>query len=467
MFYGLAFSILLVLICFIVPDDSRNDSTIHNWIILLSIISLLAFIFWMIYLLRFNVFKRFGKWGRIDTGKSFFLYFLIVLLIVSWPFIPPVVQSIRANRAFSDDELIRDINNMNIKLCLLEKDSIDTRFSRDTFQVKDFIEGGIRRNISYDENMDGQNLNNYYFIDTATIANKLAAADSIRRINDSVYVIYECPEYQFIYNFFTSNNNNLKVLQSMDLFRQVMQYKQVIDTSNVKKELAALFSKYSKRHNVNNVITTYDYYIDASEPTYTKRIRDKYGLYYINNNIGNIAEKKYRWDNETVKVSWRVAYYITLALALLVIIYRHTTRRTFFLSLLSAVVLTILTGLFLAMSISFEGSFYTWIIVYFIIFGSLAATIVRSSHRNVVSGIALNLLILITPFMPLVITAFYYSSLRNKYEFSNVWDNYRHLFVNERLHYFMSEIGGFILLLILLATLYQMLYRKWYSLPEQ
>ncbi len=465
LFYGVAFSIFLTVICFIVPDDPRNYPDIYSWVILLGIISLLAFIFWMIYLLRFNVFKRFGKWGNTDTVKTFLLYFSIILLIVSWPFIPPIVQSIRANMAYSTSELVRDINSMNTKICQLEKDSIDTRFSKDTVQVKDSVEGSVMRVDSLDVDIDTRILN-YYFIDTATLRERLAGADSVQKLNDLVYVFYECPNYGGIQSYSIENLSQVKLLRSIDLFRNVLQYKQNVDTNKVKNELASLFSKYNSNRG-ERWSMYYEHGSDLVDPGYGKRIRDKYDVHLINSSLNNIGDKKYRWDNSTIEIAWRTAYYIVLILALLVIIYRHTTRKTFFLSLLSAVVLTILTGLFLAASYSSENSFYTWIIVYCIIFSILSALISRSRQRNGVSGIALNLLVFITPFMPLVITASYYSSLRHRYIYGNELIPSDYLFVNEERNYFIAEIAGFILLLVLLATLYQMAYRKWYALPEQ
>src|SRR5262249_13143809 len=138
----------LLLISFIVPDDPRNPEEVYNWIVLISVISLLAFVFWMIYLMRFNVFKRFGEWKKLDTVKTFLLYFLVILIIVSWPFIPPIVQSIRADNKYSAAELINDVNAMNVKLCQLEKDSVNKRFSSDTLQLKNNLNGLVERTIS-------------------------------------------------------------------------------------------------------------------------------------------------------------------------------------------------------------------------------------------------------------------------------------------------------------------------------
>ncbi len=468
LYYVLTFAVALIIISFIVPDDPREHNTISNWIVLLGIVSLLAFIFWVIFLLRFNVFKRFGQWRSTDTVKTFILYFLVIILIVALPFIPPIIQSIRANAAYTSGELAGDINDMNLKLCRLERDSIDTRFARDTFLVRDSVSDAIIGSRLYNIDTAHAGPDGYDLIDTVMLNDKLAVADSVKQLNDSVYVIFHCPEYTFIENFSVSLESTIKVLGSMDIFRQAVQYRQPIDSAAIRKELAGLFAKYSRWHDGIDLTSNYDYsYSDQYDMIYAERLRDKYDLHYINWALNNIADKKYRWDTDTIDVSWRAAYYITLVLALLVLIYRHTTRKTFFLSLLSAVILTIITGLFLAMAYSHEAAFFIWIIVYFIIFLILAATIAGNSRRNIVSGIGLNLLVFITAFMPLVVTAAYYIFLREKYEFSDPKEEYYLRFVNEELHYFIAEIAGFVLLLVLLATIYQKAYRKWYALPEQ
>jgi len=114
-----------------------------------------------------------------------------------------------------------------------------------------------------------------------------------------------------------------------------------------------------------------------------------------------------------------------------------------------------------------DKSFYIWTIAYFILFGILTAFIFYSRNRNVVFGIGLNLLVFITPFMPLVITGLYYKSLRDRFNYPYVQEEYIKAFRNEDYHFFLSEIGGGVLLILLLATLYQMAYKKWFSLPEQ
>jgi hypothetical protein len=474
--FAVGFLLLLILISFIVPNEPRDSSQVQYWITLLIVISLLAFIFWMIYLLRFNVFKRFGEWKNTDSLKTFIFYFLIILVIISWIFVPPVVESVRANTAYSTNELAQDINAMNIKLNQLESDSIDTRFQSDTFEIDNskIIQSQRVDRVPAPPSLDTNEVvtettyrDNYYYIDTTLLKAKLADADSVTKITDSIYVVYECPNFRFIHEYEVASKSELS-LTSMDLYRQVLKYKQPIDKEKVRKELGQLFVKYDRFHNpvtlTSSLSYNYDYY---KEKNYETRISEKYDLAYVNRSLDNIADKMYRWDSEVTQISWRLAYYLTLCLAMLVFIYRHTTRRTFFLSLLASVILSILTGLFVAAGHGSDNAFLIWMLIYFISFIVISAFIIKSKNRNVVSGIALNLLVFMTPFMPLVITALYYESLRDKYNSYVDPVAYNKLFENEYRDLFLSEIGGALLLLILLGTLYQQAYKKWFALPEQ
>ena len=466
LYYGVAVILILFILCFIVPDDPRSDFTIHHWVILTSIVSLLAFICWMIYLLRFNVFKRFGRWNNMDTIKSFLLYFFNILIIISWPYIPTIVQSIRANAAYTSEELANDINAMNIRLCQLEQDSISTRFSRDTFELKNSVKGTelqYRERTREDENYLPDP---YFYIDSATLHSKLQIADSINKINDSLYVIYSCPNYNFIYESYVEDHSEVGILKSIDLYKLILQNKQIHNTDTIKKDLADLFIKYSPGHSPRSLSRNIMRPFYSNNDSHFERISAKYDLYFINSSISNIADKKYRWDIYAIKNAFRIAYYIAFCLALVILIYRHTTRKTFFLSLLTAVILSILTGIFIAMSHS-GSDFPTWVILYFVIFCTLTFIITGAKNRNAITGIGLNLMVFLTPFMPLVITSMYYSILRRKYDYYADWEKHLHLFKNESFHYFLSEIAGFIIVVLLLSTFYRKIYKKWFALPEQ
>src|SRR5215471_13709932 len=75
-YYCLLFMLVLTGICFIIANDPRDDSNVYIWVVFVSLICFVGFIVWLIYLLRFNVFKRFGNLAPSNGLKTFILYFI-------------------------------------------------------------------------------------------------------------------------------------------------------------------------------------------------------------------------------------------------------------------------------------------------------------------------------------------------------------------------------------------------------
>jgi hypothetical protein len=284
-------------------------------------------------------------------------------------------------------------------------------------------------------------------------------ADSIITINDSMYIIYETPPFAFINEYGADDYTDLKILSPFELYHQAVKPTPPANKEVIAKELNGLIQKYLMRED-----TLY-----ISEVTYEKNdsefevIRKKYRLSYVNRNISNVVDKKYRWAPDNLPLYVRVFYYIGLGVSLLIFMFRNSTVKTFFLSLLAAVLLTIFTSLFLAYSGSYETGFLMVLIIYTLLFflGSLASWITKK--RNVVAGIATNLFVLLIPIFPLVVAAWYYEVRRREtYDnpdipFYTVPDSY----------WIIAEWGGAVLFLILLATYIHRVYRRWYSLPEE
>src|ERR1700712_252087 len=115
-YYGLLFIVVLTILCFIVPDDPRKSSNVYVWGFLTGVLSFIGFIVWLIYLLRFNVFKRFGIVSAGDKLKTFILYFVSVGIMVGAVYVPTFVEKVRATAAYPDKEIVQDINNMNLAI---------------------------------------------------------------------------------------------------------------------------------------------------------------------------------------------------------------------------------------------------------------------------------------------------------------------------------------------------------------
>jgi hypothetical protein len=176
------------------------------------------------------------------------------------------------------------------------------------------------------------------------------------------------------------------------------------------------------------------------------------------------VRKKYDWVR-----NWqdylRFFYYISLLATMLVFIFRHSTYKTFFLSVLTAVLLFIISGLLLVLSSGYEEtSLYSFMIVYYAVFAGLALSIFVTKTRKAVQGIGLNLFLFMTPFMPLVFTALNESMKLRRY-YNN--GTYTEQPDNSALYYLIAEIAGSLILFILVQPLFKKLYRKWYSAPEE
>ena len=462
-YYCLLFMVALTAICFITPNDPREYSSVYLWVILVSLLSFVGFIVWLIFLLRFNVFKRFGNHGNLNAVKTFLLYFLCIGIMVLCPFIPPVVESIRANMKYKGQEIANDINAMNSKILLLEHDSIPLRWSKDTILVVNDLKKHRIVVDDYDYPVDatGERIRRgFKVLDTAEFNRRRESIDSLQKINDSLYLFFECPDYLFVSTYLPYGYFNEKkihgVWTSVDLYHHILQHYKEPDRAKTRKELTDLLLKYVPEN------TQYSYY-DSNDKGYTSRISRKYALPPVNNSLYNIGNRKYRWDDTTLRISISTFYYVTLVLTMFVFIYRRTSLRTFFLSLLAAILITIFTSLGIAFFDFREISTYVLFLVYYVVFCILAFQHSRKT-RNVFSGIALNFFVLGTPFIPLIVVAMAYDIIRRVYRMKNEVVPY---FENESLHYVYSEIAGFILLLLLMTFVFRQLYRKWFAQPEQ
>ncbi len=232
----------------------------------------------------------------------------------------------------------------------------------------------------------------------------------------------------------------------------------------VKNELDSILAKYRPYS-----LQTWDHYYFPDDYQFDRKdylghIRNKYRVNEVSSNMDHIKSRKYRWKENEIAESLRLFYYLVLIFTLFVFVFRHSTIKTFFLSLLTMVILAILTSLFFAFSrIDSDRAVDMVILFYFWLFVVLSLTIRLDRVRTAWKGISLNLFVLGVPYIPLLCVNLYYEY--RKFE-DNLY-NRPHKFIHEHLHYLLSEIAGFVILVVLLDTVILPLYRRWYALPEQ
>jgi hypothetical protein len=463
LYYGVMFILFLAVLCFLEPTDVRGDSTTKYWIGFVSVISGIGIIAWLIYLLRFNVFKKYGNINRLHGLGSFILYFIAAGVFVLFPFVHPVVESIRANMAYSSNEIVRDINDMNIKVYQLEyHDLLKDPWEHDTIALAKDLNLSEKSDIVLNHSVttSGGRAVPFYKLDSARFFKRIANADSLVKLNDTLYLEYKVPDYTFIDSYMAGTYMKKKLLGALQIYKKAAVHRLTkADSIAIAKELGMLINKYSYQQNSQT------YYWDGSAEYTNTRIEEvykKYGLKEINHNINNIVSKKYRWENDHLPGFVRLFYYFTLGISLLLFIFRHSTIRTFFLTLLTGVLLTILTSMVFAFSHSNGIVFFPWLLIYLFLFflGSLSTW--TNNKRYAITGIMINLFVLIVPFLPVLIVGWCYELNRRRYDEPGT--SYK--IIDWDLYFLLAEIGGALLLLILLATYIGKLYRRWYSLPE-
>lgn len=467
LWYGLVFMAVLALISYLVPDDPREETLSPIWVGFISIVSILALVVWLIYLLRFNVFKRYGRSKPAAALVTFLLYFVSVATIILFTCVQPKIESIRANKAYGNDEIVRDINAINISVCQLEYDSLQHEWQPDTMQI---IPDRTPTKSTYTASDEPTAIDSavatsekqhreytHQVIEISELPQRLKV-DSAVKLNDSIYIFYSCPKYTFLNVTNSDRYATEKELNDKDVFNRVIRHYTAPDRSTVTKELMALVAKYDPDK-------TTDHEMVYPNQDYTSKIEHRYDLYTVSQNMSHITERKYRWQWEEIRWLPYLLYYITLCVTLLIFIFRHSTTRTFFLSLLTAIIIVLLTALCMAFTGANSGSDVMGIIfIYYMLFFFVSVSVWNRRTRSAVTGIATSMFVFMTPFIPLVMVGYHYATLsEHRIDYNRpVYD-----VLKEQRDMWYAQVVGAALLVALLATYIPMLYRKWYALPEE
>ncbi len=467
-YFAAVFAMLLFVFCYFVFFDAKQYSNVEVWASFVSVLAFIGLVFWLIYLLRFNVFKRYGNWSAYDGLRDLLLYFTSIAALVALCFIPSAVETMRANQQYGNEEIVKDINEINVTASRLEFALLPLEWKADTCKVVNKERAATpTEDVFVTDTLDGVAVervlyivNRYRLIDTAELNRKLEVADSLLELNDSMYVFYECPDYIFVNSYNAGEYSKTRLLTSADIYNTILKNYRPPNKEPLLKKMAALKTKYA----VKDRYGYEDQYTIDPNDNYQTRVSKKYQLGKISNGLDNVVKKKYEWKNDWQDFL-RLFYYTTLCLTLLVFIFRHSTAKTFFLSVLAAVLLTILTGLLLIFSQGDETTVLSFIVIYYAVFAVLALSIFKAKVRNAVQGIGLNLFLFMTPFIPLVFVALNIA-MHERYSYAT--QEYEEIDSVERaLYVLIAEIAGAVILLILIQPLFKRLYRKWYSSPEE
>lgn len=474
--YGLLFLGVLIGIGFMAPNDPRNDSSVEVFGTLMSMVSIIGLVFWLIFMFRFNVFKRFGIQSKTEGVTSFLLYFLAAFLLCFLPFSPSLIETYRANRSYTDKEVINDVNTVNRSIAKLWHSKLQYQWQVSKYRLARYDSAknliGPDEELDIAEPVDTMPIKHFNqepepekwtVLDSASFYSNRQIADSIIMINDSAFKSYKCPDYEFLSpwglnNIYVSDS----LVSSLDIYREIISQPAPTDTLAISKELYKIIDKYTVGKNFKYYYesnTTIGIGVDT--PNYI-RIKKMYRLEALDDSINNILQRMHRWDDSGTQIFLRMMIYFAFCISLLLFMFRYSSARTFFLTLLSSVLLLIFTLLMAATSGNSAGGILTILLLYYGAAFVLALSINSASTRTAAAGIGLNIFTGITPFLPMIIYGLIYDVVSEMKNYEET-----HWYANSDTYFLYSELAGVALFLLLLQLFIKKSYRKWVALPDE
>jgi len=114
LWYGMLLWFLSALIGLLVPINLKERIEYELWYFLFTVVGAVVLCFWVYNHVIFNKEKNYGYKKFTDEYKNFVLVFfsVAIFLMVPWPF--TMVYDQRIDNMYSDEEVIKDINTINI-----------------------------------------------------------------------------------------------------------------------------------------------------------------------------------------------------------------------------------------------------------------------------------------------------------------------------------------------------------------
>lgn len=449
-----------------------------TWISMLSISSLIGGVVWMMYLLRFNVFKRFGMVSPGQSVLTFLLYFVNCAFIVLLPFIPTFVDQIHSAITYPKNVVVQDVNEINTYLTAIESDRIPTYWEEDTvilFNTETFKDVDVADAFTIlDDDVstyfvgeaeifsEAQNKRIYYPKMNSQYAQKfIERGDSVIKISDKLYVFIQTPNL----NFCTSSYGAIDgQWPSSKIYKEARKWS---GKSKIKPKyrLNTLLNKYRTQDKSLFAPEQYDK-IDV----YVEDIGLKYDLVTVQSGLNNLMRRNGSLLYSQQIPLFNIFYSLTLTLALLVFIFRHTTKKAFFLSLLYAFILFAVTGILiqlLLIKLGIDNSAYS--VIFFIILCVILLTQSKRLYRSTNYGTVLNMFVVMLMSYPTLLSRF----LLDLNMVANMEEGNPTIIqivpISASFSTNLLTVVQYIQLPFFMICIYFFihdLYKKWYALPE-
>lgn len=462
---------------FLKPDNPRIDTTVYVPISVMVILSIIAVVVWMIFLLRFNVFKRFGTYKAHHALFSLGAYILSALGLLSFPFLPGYIEDYRATSQFSPKEVVEDVNTMNALIAHMVYDSLQVDWSRDTVWVNDSLaaRGCYHEEESYPNQQKWQGCE--FYTDSAEIGkvvdhrywgHRILAGDSFQVIAPSRIVFLTEPTYTNISVYGAwEGASGMTFTSERELYFKIHREHPSVNLKEASDRYAQLYQKYRDPDYSNSEYQGWDYEsvpkmangID-SEDNYLTRFYAS----HVESGINNIGEREFLYSPDNASWIFRLWLYPSLFLGLAVWIFRHSTVRSFFLTLLVGFVVSVLTGITSAlMNLEFSG-----VMIFGLMIWCGFMTLMWIANRGIrdkIRGISLNLVTITVYFLPLIVNAIYWDQQRH-WMYRSDMDSSVYSECMARSMARAEWVGLLVLGVFVYAIAYRF-YRNWYAAPEE
>jgi hypothetical protein len=395
---------------------------------------------------------------------------------------------------------------------IVKKNAKDDVFKKYQYKDEEIVDSFYEKYVKIQpENMNADDRwKSYFCLSKDSIQDYLATYDSTSQINDSVYCGWIVPDVQCLdVDFY---NSNLPVTAGIGVVRNFENHKQYNDDYNIynhdvfydtiKDRIALNNNQFVLRSfhiinhpqlpdsilknssKINEIIMRYlsstdinsSYYSDESaatavvsaaaedvysRPVYSDSIRKIYNqISDINSNLNNIMDNKVQFNKDRYGF-FLITILFSFSIAILLWLYRHTTIKTYALSYLAGIIISILFGLIVVSTRMQDyniGVFY--IIVALLVF--CCSIFYSPKFKSAIQGIAICLSTVSVPLIPFIAFATYISIQRlHEVEYFNTQASIYHRFILE-----FSYIPTLLFALVFVYFYTIPKLKSWFAKPE-
>jgi hypothetical protein len=530
LWYSLLTTIVITALYYLANSDAREDRFESTWVpytLTLSVIGLIIYIF---YVVRFNVFKRFGNLNIFKHGAMQFVCTTAAIASLTLPNIVPIIaEGLWANAQYSELEIAQDATQINFQYHIVERtadkpwsnssvkivsDSNDPHLvvwldSAEYFQklIQDSIDAGLIindggydaqaavaqaaqsalingstskmiktwkpyavRNDAHSEDIVFGNTD--MFIHESIKDSILKQHDSVVSKGNNEFIFYNCPDLIACNSPFGliqdrhNTNSTLPLSASMEIYYKLKAYKKQLDPNAELNKFYQLSSKYlTATQNENLSADTYGNQSD----------RNNYTVREVESSMDNIARKMEQCSARNLLMNFNAVIIVAMCFSILLLIFRHSTAKAFWLSALTFILLFILTAL-VAISIrSFNHPQYL-LLAYSLAFILIAFTTHFASHRTLFHGVGINIAVIAICTLPATLFSVLYLNAKEAYDniastqISTPAQKAMLMQVATKVERFENilhylPVMSFIICIALFAFVIAPLYKKWYSMP--